>query len=297
MGRGLDNYFLILELDFTKPESDIKVIDERIKEKVKFWNANADKGKMQQKYRQYKSQVMDIGKVMKTEALRNAEAKDAMTFVQGILKEELTFFSGKKVIETAAANAIMEKAGIWTEVFEKLSGLKIDDSVQRTETAADPNPKPDKVVKFKKYETDLKVLNKENLYDFLADNATTDIIGLQTLDGNELIGTYSNPLKEKVKYDKTEEATSTRTLCAACEEVFDPKNKALRDNYDKFLIWQKKDAVISLMVKYAGSAKKLSADQKRLFTDRMTQIVRNREEAVKVIEAICRFKEISSAER
>ena len=234
MGRGLDNYFLILELDFTKPESDTKLINDRIKEKAKFWNANSDKGKMQQKYRQYKSQVMDIGKVMTTDSLRAVEAKDAMSFVQGILKEELTFFSGEKEIEESAANAIMERAGIWPEVFEKLSGLKIVKTVVSTaEEVSDPNPKPDKIVKFKKYETDLKVVNKENLYDFLADQATTDIIGLQTLDGNELIATYSNPLKERVKYEKTEEATSTRTLCAACEEVFDPKNKSLRDNYDK----------------------------------------------------------------
>ena len=295
MGRGLDNYFLILELDFTKPESDTKLINDRIKEKAKFWNANSDKGKMQQKYRQYKSQVMDIGKVMTTDSLRAVEAKDAMSFVQGILKEELTFFSGEKEIEESAANAIMERAGIWPEVFEKLSGLKIVKTVVSTaEEVSDPNPKPDKIVKFKKYETDLKVVNKENLYDFLADQATTDIIGLQTLDGNELIATYSNPLKERVKYEKTEEATSTRTLCAACEEVFDPKNKSLRDNYDKYLIWQKKDVVISLMVKYAGSAKKLSTEQKRLFTDRMTQIVRNRDEAVRVIEQICKFKDISS---
>lgn len=66
----------------------------------------------------------------------------------------------------------------------------------------DPNPKPDKAVKFKKYETDLKVLNKENLYDFLAGDSTTDIIGLQTLSGKELIASYSNPLKERVKHEK-----------------------------------------------------------------------------------------------
>lgn len=295
MGRGLDNYFLILELDFMKPESDLKLIDQRIKEKVKFWNANCDKGKMQQKYRQYKSQVMDIGKVMKTDNLRLAEAKDAQTFVQGILKEELTFFAGKKEIEESAASAIMDKAGIWKEIFEQISGLKIVEQIkEQKEAVTNPNPKPDKAAKFQKFDTDLKVVNKKNLYDFLADNATTDIIGLQTLDGEELISTYSNPLKERVKYEKTEEATSTRTLCAACEEVFDAKNKTLRDNYDKFLIWQKKDEILSLMVKYAGTAKKLSSDQKRLFTDRMTQIVRNREEAVKIIEQICLFKEIAS---
>lgn len=295
MGRGLDNYYLILELDFLKPESDLSVIEKQMKAKYNFWNANAERGKMQQKYRQYKTMYLDIGKVMKTENLRLAEAKDAQTFVQGILKEELTFFAGKKEIEASAANAIMAKAGIWQEIFEKMSGLKVVDAITEDSVPkVDPNPKPDKIAKFNKYETDLKVLNKENLYDFLAGTATTDIIGLQTLDGNELIDSYSNPLKERMKYEKTEEASSTRTLCAACEEIFDPKNTSLRENYDKYLIWQKKDAIITFMVKVAGSSKKLDADQKRQFTDRMTQIVRNRDEAVKIIEQICAFKELSS---
>lgn len=295
MGKGLDNYFLVLELDFLKPESDMSVIEKQMKDKFKFWNANADRGKMQQKYRQYKAMYLDMGKVMKTENLRLAEAKDARNFVQGILKEELTLFAGKKEIEASAAEAIMEKAGIWKEIFEEMSGLKVVEAITDTGTEkVDPNPKPEKAAKFNKYETDLKVLNKENLYAFLAGTATTDIIGLQTLDGNELISSYSNPLKERVKYEKSEEATSTRTLCAACEEIFDPKNTALRANYDKYLIWQKKDAIISFMVKVAGSNKKLDADQKRQFTDRMTQIVRNRDEAVKIIEQICVYKDLIS---
>lgn len=295
MGRGLDNYFLILELDFNKPESNEALIEQRIKEKLQYWNKNGEKGKMQQKFRQYKSMAMDIGKVMKTENLRLAEAKDAQTFVQGILKTELELFAGQKEIESSAANAIMEKAGIWKDIFEHMSGLKIVESTGGVpDPKVDPNPKPDKSVKFKKYETDLKVLNKENLYDFLAGDSTTDIIGLQTLSGKELIASYSNPLKERVKHDKTEEASSTRTLCAACEEIFDTKESELRANYDKYIVWQKIDEIITFMVKVAGTSRKLTADQKRQFTDRLTQIVRSREKAVQLIEQICVFKDLTS---
>lgn len=45
MGRGLDNYFLILELDFNKPESNEAFIEQRIKEKLQYWNKNGEKGK------------------------------------------------------------------------------------------------------------------------------------------------------------------------------------------------------------------------------------------------------------
>ena len=295
MGKGLDNYYLILGLDFAKPESDEQVINQRIKEKVKFWNANSDKGTMQQKYRQYKSQVMDIGKVMKTENLRNVEAKDAMMFVNGILKEEKKFFAGKKEIEETAAKAIMEKCGLWPEMFEKLSGLRIvpDPEIGETEKM-DPNPKPDKAAKFNKYTSDLNILHKTNLYDFLADS-TANIIGLQELEGEELIKNYSNPLKERVNKGRTEEDVSTKTLCAACEEVFDPQNIQLRINYDKYLIWQKIDQVMNRIVKYSGAKKMLDGQQPELFIDELTQILRNRDDAVKRFRQICAYKDIKSS--
>lgn len=74
--------------------------------------------------------AMDIGKVMKTENLRLAEAKDAQAFVQGILKTELALFAGAKEIESSAANAIMEKAGIWKDIFEQMSGLKVVETTE-----------------------------------------------------------------------------------------------------------------------------------------------------------------------
>lgn len=296
MGKGLDNYYLILGLDFAKPESDLTVINRRIQEKARFWNANSDKGKMQQKYRQYKSQVMDIGKVMKTEKLRIAEAQEAMAFVSGILEEEKKFFAGQTEIEETQAKGVMDKCGLWPEMFEKLSGLKIIPDRKAEDFViekVDPNPKPDKVAKFKKYTQDLNILHKENLYDFLADG-TVGMDALQILDGEELIKKYSNPLKERVKNGRTEEAVSTRTLCAACEEVFDPKNKQLRENYHKYLVWNKIDAVISSMRAYAGTKKVLNGQQSVLFTDEITEILHSRQDAKQRFQQICVFYELKA---
>lgn len=83
-------------------------------------------------------------------------------------------------------------------------------------------------------------------------------------------------------------------MCAACEEVFDTKEAELRANYDKYIIWQKIDEIIVFMVKVAGTSRKLTADQKRQFTDRLTQIVRSREKAVQLIEQICAYKDLTS---
>ena len=290
MGRGIDNYFLILELNFVNIETDIAVIEKRVKEKAKFWNNNSEKGRLQQKYRQYNSQIIDIGKVMKTESLREAEAKDAHAFVKGILKEELKFFAGKTEIEQSAANSIMEKTGLWAEMFTELTKLKIVKETKKDAHIIDPNPQPKRLAKFRNYDVYLDVLHKRDLYDFLSDGK--EVMGLKTLDGEELIEGFSNKLKEQVKHDKSEEGSATKTLCAACEEVFDPKNTDLRTNYDEYLIWKERDEVITRIDKYSGTSKQLDALQQNLFTNELTQIMRNREDAIEIFQNICLYKGI-----
>lgn len=301
MKRGADNYYLILELDFLKPESDQSVIDARIAEKARFWNANSERGKKAVKYRQYKGQLIDIKKVMKTESARLAEAKEALEYVQPILKEQMKFFAGqkgvadKKEIEKTPAKAIMEKSGLWESMFEKMTGLKIVEDQDQAAPNQDPNPKPEFHAKFKTSETPLDTLKKQNLYDFLADSDNVDIIGMQSLSGEELIKSYSNPLKERYKNERTDIGTAVRTLCSLCEEVFGGTDGKIRKEYDKFLIWQKKDDVITRMVKYSGGNKMLDEQQGKLFVDELTQIVRSREEAVKSFQLICAAKGIRSA--
>ena len=202
MKRGADNYYLILELDFLKPESDMTVIDARIAEKARFWNANSERGKKAPKYRQYKAQLIDIKKVMKTESARQAEAKEALEYVEGILKDQLKFFASqkgvadKKEIEKTPAGVIMDKCSLWKEMFEKLTGLRIvdDKEMEKDGVKEDPNPKPQFHSKFRTSETPLDTMKRQNLYDFLADDEEADIVGMQRLDGETLIASYANPL-------------------------------------------------------------------------------------------------------
>lgn len=291
MGRGIDNYYLILELNFTKPESDSEVIKKRIAEKRKFWNAHSDKGSKQEKYRQYKADLLNITTVMGDEAKRNAEAEEAKLFVNNILKEELKYISGRKDIDKQAAENIMAKCGLWPEMFTELTKLNIiTDETKSTDPIADPNPKPDKTVKFKTYDKYLGVLQKKNLYNFLADGKIEVATALETSDGKELIEKYSNTLKKKVEYDMDEEANSIRSLCAACEEVFNPSAQELRKNYDKYLIWKKKDEVITRMVKYSGTNREITEEQKELYVVDLARILGKKEEAEKIFFQICAFK-------
>lgn len=128
MGRGLDNYYLVLGLDFLKPESDAAMIESRMQERFRFWNSDSHSQETRQKYQRYKAMFLDMAKVMKTESLRKAEAEDALQFVEKVLKEELIDFTGKKEIAVFDAKPIMEKAGIGKEIFEKITGMKIVDT-------------------------------------------------------------------------------------------------------------------------------------------------------------------------
>ncbi len=303
MKRGADNYYLILELDFLKPESDMTVIDARIAEKARFWNANSERGKKAPKYRQYKAQLIDIKKVMKTESARQAEAKEALEYVEGILKDQLKFFASqkgvadKKEIEKTPAGVIMDKCSLWKEMFEKLTGLRIvdDKEMEKDGVKEDPNPKPQFHSKFRTSETPLDTMKRQNLYDFLADDEEADIVGMQRLDGETLIASYANPLKERYKNDRTDIGTAVRTLCSLSEEIFIGKDASMRGEYDKFLVWQKRDDVITRMVKYSGANKTLDEQQSNLFVDELTQILRDPKEAQKSFQLICAAKDIRAS--
>ena len=293
MGRELDNYYLILELDFLKPEEDEAVIDKRLREKMRFWNENCERDRKKGfKYKEYKGWALDIGKVMKTPNLRKAEAEDAKTFVNSILKEQLRYLQDKKEIERGTAAAICEKCGIAAPMFEKITGMKIVEG--EVYKAEDPNPKVEEHNRYSKNDKALLNLKKANLYEFLAGSNKEDIEAMKSLAGKELIQTYSNPLKEKYRLERTDEATLVKSLCAACEEIFDDKNPKMKANYDAYIIWKKVDDVIKRMVTFAGSQMALNDVQASMFVDDLTQILKNRKAAEKKYRDICAFKGIRS---
>lgn len=302
MGRGADNYYLILELDFLKPEADASVIKKRIEEKQRFWNKNAEDRERGPKYKQYKSWIPNIAKTMATEAARNAEAKDAVEFVRQCLSEEIKLLAGKKEVEQPVAEAIMKRCHIsaeLTEVFEKMTGIRILKGTQKAEEIKkeDPNPKPMAFSRFSKLkgsEKYLAVLGKEDLYHFLADSdERSDRIGMQSLSGKELLSDHLSKIKEAFKYNRDNEGTAVKELASLCEDVFDPGNPAKKQEYDAYLVWKQKDEIISKMVDLSGTGKRLEKEQQGPFVDALTQILKNRDEAVKIFKQICVYKDIA----
>ena len=141
MGRGADNFYLILGLDFLKPESDQKVILKRLNEKQKFWDKNREHREKGPKYRQYSQWVPIIASTMAKESSRNAEANDARAYVQQRLSENKRHLGGKQKIDSSTAEAMMELCGLSVELkdlFEKLANVQISDENEEIKKE-DPN--------------------------------------------------------------------------------------------------------------------------------------------------------------
>ena len=301
MGRGADNFYLILELDFMKPESDADIIKNRIEEKMRFWSKNAEDREKGPKYKLYKSKGPIIAKTMAVEEKRKAEAKEAEAFVRKCLSDEIRLLSSKqkeqKKVERPLAESIMLKCHLtkeMTNIFEKLTGLDIVDEIEIKKE--DPNPKPASFSRFSKLkgsERYLAVLGKEDLYHFLANSdEKADRIGMQSLSGGELLK-HLVKIKEAYKYDRGDEGTAVKELASLCEDVFDRNNPGKKDEYDRYLVWKQIDEIISKMVSFSGTNKKLESEQQGVFVDALTQVLKDRKEAVKKFQQICVYKDIT----
>lgn len=291
MNRGADNYYLILELDFLKPEEDLNTIRDRIKQKGSYWNANCEKGPKEQqaRFRKYKNQLMQIQKVMTEPSERKKEAAEAASYVKEKLNEELKFFAGQKQIGEKEASAIMKRCGLWNEMFEQMSGMKI---ITEKEKGENPNPEPPKKNRFTASVAALKLLGKKDLYDFLRVREGDDWYDLKQKDNAELLR-IADGIWESVKYQPpSDEQTQTGTLYALCQEVFDPADTELRGYYDQFISWQQRSAVITRMTQYAGDGKFLNAHMYGLFVDELTRLEGDRKLAEDKFRAICDFYEL-----
>ncbi len=299
MGRGADNFYLILGLDFLKPESDQKVILKRLNEKQKFWDKNREHREKGPKYRQYSQWVPIIASTMAKESSRNAEANDARAYVQQRLSENKRHLGGKQKIDSSTAEAMMELCGLSVELkdlFEKLANVQISDENEEIKKE-DPNPKPTGFARFSKLkgsEKYLSVLRKTDLYHFLADSEEqADQIGIRNLSGKDLLEKHLAPIKKAFEHDRGNEGTAVKELASLCEDIFDPAHPERKEEYDLYLIWKQKDEIITKMVAFSGKNRKLEQGQQEPFVDALTQILKDRESAVKVFQQICIFKDIS----
>lgn len=297
--KSKHNYFLILGLDYRKNDFTAEEIQQAIKEKCNYWRENLEQNP---DYRRYFSRFMDIDKVMMDPKLRNGEAKDAKEFIDSYLSEKLSAYASSGTISRSEAEAICKDCNLPFDLFTSISGLTIEENsilipsvadYFKDEDISDVNPKPSDFQRVKKAARDLKKLGYETLYHFLAEDEGINLQSMQKMKGEELLRNYCEPIKQRYKNNRTDEATSVRNLCAICEEIFDESKPQYKESYDQYIIWNKVDALIKEMDTEVGADNTLDQAAASCFTDRLSEIFNDKTVGSQKFSEICKAKNIS----
>lgn len=273
-----ENYYLILGLDYEKPETDPAVIEAAIKKKKQEWSNslnNPQKAKIAQKNL---AEIPNMEKILllkdlsgdelaEGQNIRKQEADAARKFVNTVIGNAIRVLD-EQVNEariTALVSAVNKKnsLSISVEVFRKkveAAGIKITSGESKSVDA--PAPKLDSVTR-KNIENYLATVQKNNIYEFLglSDKCSSEDLGNVA---NQTYLTFS-------KKDKNNPANvASSELAGICVTI--SKDQKKRDAYDEYLKEKQLD-VIKTDVEYAtDGVESLSVTQ----TDNFVQQIMNK---------------------
>ena len=177
-----DNWYLVLELDFDPPVEDEKVIEDRIKEKTKFWCINFSHFKYGTKYRRWYDSIPHIRKDMigsENKRLEIAQEASKMYYkdVDELLKlVAINGYVTDVILENIAKKCRMSKSKVDSRRLILGIDLKSEDK-----TAVDYEDiyrkyyedKPLDVVKYYNLTNLLSVFACDDIYKFLYDKLQT----------------------------------------------------------------------------------------------------------------------------
>ncbi len=180
-----------------------------------------------------------------------------------------------------------------------MTGMSIIGS-EGEEAVTDPNPRVEHHDYFHGTLKPLDVVGRENLYDFLAMSkvCNEDQAALRAMDAGSFgnaYGRYVDDIRAAYKNERTEVSTNVQNLCQMAGEIFGAGGKYSKEEYDRFLVWQRKNDIISDMIAFADSDRQLSPAQSSLFRNELVGIEGSRKKAEKVFRAICDEEGLSAA--
>lgn len=224
-----DNFYIILQLDFDKPESDLNVINNRIKEKQEEWSKNRNHPKSGTKMLQYLSMIEQIKEVMSDAGLRKKEAAAAQRIVYEPLDRQISVICQKGKILDTELDFLCKKYKLNKDkILNRIpSGVPVAASVKKQDM-----PKLDTVIQ-RKIISNLSIISKKSLYEFLGMEQNSSCSQLKA-KAEELYSMYS-------KKPKTAENEANCNLAGICKAQFDNKDK--KQLYDRFIKEQSLDEI------------------------------------------------------
>lgn len=224
-----DNFYILLELDFDKPETDMDVINKAIKSKQEQWSKDRNHPTKGIKAQQYLSLLSEITRVMSDEKIRHTEALEAQKIIYEPLNKQIKIISQKGYVETTEIEFLAKKYKISGDVVKK----RVTVEIREPKKAAQPEIPTLEAATVRKIESLLDTikgsLNCSDLYSFL---------GLENGENREEIKKKAEELaSEYRKKQKTAENTAASELAGICVSIIGDEKK--RKSYDAYLKLQR----------------------------------------------------------
>jgi hypothetical protein len=286
-----ENWYLILELEFDPPVDDQAVINQRLEEKKKFWASNVNDFKRGAEYKGFLEKFDEIKKIMSDPEQRKKQAEAARNDVYKQLDKDLTNLgrgSGEIAEDIVEKYAINKKVSV-NVVKKRIAALGIKIGQKNVDFLEYYDryykTKPEKKEIFEQQNPNLKVLNKDNFYDFL--NAGT-LPRMNTLPYDNL---RQLAVEKKRNFYKNDAISSAgKKLCEACELTFkDEKSKRI---YDEYLAWGKRKSILD-EAKGIFADLELKNEQGDYYIEQLTDLLKDRTLATNVFIAFCKVERIS----
>ncbi len=227
-GAELENYFILLELQFDPPEGDNNKISDAIAKKQAQWSRDQSNPVKKAKASEYLAAIEDIKKVMLDPTARKQEAAKAKKIRDGKAKElesKLSLYRAKG--DTLSEKDLKQLVKVFGpfgftagEIKKKFgSGGSKPKEIDLAEVLDKTQAK-----NIQNYMQQLDMREK-TLYDFLGLAPTASV--------NQLIE-VADTMKKKIlaKGDKTGRDNAVQALCGLCAVIFkDTASKRKYDNY------------------------------------------------------------------
>lgn len=223
------NYYLILDLPLDPPVKDKARLEEAIKKKEAEWNQNVNHPRKGLLCKSYVAKVPEIKKaLLSDDATRDAIIAEALKLAKGNIATLLEAIAKTGSVTEAQVKEICKNETRFSEkTIRKMIKVPIVENAgpvfKEPRKPADPPIKPmDKSI-MDKFEKNLEVLGKKNVYDFLGCSRTST--------STVICGLADEELKKALKAGKkTAEVSARQELAGLITTNF--KKKDAKEAYD-----------------------------------------------------------------
>lgn len=294
-----ENWYLILELEFEpNPIVDEAVIRQRIREKQKFWSSKANDFNHGSEYKNNMLLCKDENAIVadiQNDDIRAEMVKDACEKRYGLIDKTLKRMLKSELSEETIKRVADKNKFDLDVVKERMKVLNIKLIQSKEENYQEIyekyyKKKPQNADKYNVMKAFFAPFNVDNLYDFLALNTTQK--NIQNLPSDNL-RQLAKEKKKKEFYKNDAISSAGAKLCRQCEECF--KDEKEKQTYDQYRGYIKRKELLDELKDLYDYIGEITPEIYKKKVGQLTEILKNRKEAEKLIAAFCRVEKIPLA--